>query len=75
MSQEIAALTAVVTLQQQAIEVQAAQIREQSKQIGELAAHVGLLVQSVAQLLGEETGTPVPDEPEPQRTDLDGNTY
>ncbi|MBN8791711.1 MAG: hypothetical protein J0I01_05725 [Stenotrophomonas nitritireducens] len=50
-------------------------IEEQGKQVGELATHVGLLVQSVAQLLGEETGHPVEDEQEPQRTDLDGNPY
>ena len=50
-------------------------IAEQARQIGELATHVGVLVQSVAQLLGEETGHPVDDEPEPQRTDLDGNPY
>lgn len=50
-------------------------IEEQGKQVGELATHVGLLVQSVAQLLGEETGHPVEDEQEPQRVDLDGEPY
>lgn len=50
-------------------------IEEQGKQVGELATHVGLLVQSVAQLLGEETGHPVEDELEPQRVDLDGEPY
>ncbi|WP_313248860.1 hypothetical protein [Stenotrophomonas acidaminiphila] len=50
-------------------------IEEQAKQVGGLATHVGLLVQSVAQLLGEETGHPVEDEQEPQRVDLDGNPY
>jgi len=48
---------------------------EQGRQIGELATHVGLLTQSVAQLLGEETGHPVDDEQEPQRVDLDGEPY
>jgi len=52
-----------------------AAVEEQGRQIGELATHVGLLVQSVAQLLGEETGHPVDEEQEPQRTDLDGNPY
>ncbi len=50
-------------------------IEEQGKQVGELATHVGLLVQSVAQLLGEEAGHPVEDEQEPQRVDLDGEPY
>ncbi len=54
-----------------------AAVEEQGRQIGELATHVGLLTQSVAQLLGEETGHPVDDEQEqpPQRVDLDGNPY
>lgn len=52
-----------------------AAVEEQGRQIGELATHVGLLTQSVAQLLGEETGQPVEDEQEPQRVDLDGNPY
>lgn len=43
--------------------------------MGELATHVGQLVQSVARLLGEETGYPVDDEQEPQCTDLDGKPY
>ncbi|MFV7512902.1 hypothetical protein ACNPM2_10995 [Stenotrophomonas geniculata] len=51
-------------------------IEQQGKQIAELAMHVGLLVQAVAQLLGEEAGTPVHDEgAEPQRVDLDGKPY
>ncbi|EKZ1926206.1 TPA: hypothetical protein ACOEOC_000482 [Stenotrophomonas maltophilia] len=51
-------------------------IEQQGKQIAELAMHVGLLVQAVAQLLGEEAGTPVHDEGvEPERVDLDGNPY
>jgi len=49
---------------------------EQGKQIAELGTHVGLLVQAVAQLLGEEVGVPVQDEgAEPPRVDLDGNPY
>lgn len=48
----------------------------QGKQIAELGMHVGLLVQAVAQLLGEEAGVPVQDEgAEPARVDLDGNPY
>jgi len=51
-------------------------IEQQGKQIAELATHVGLLVQAVAQLLGEEAGAPVQDEgAEPKRVDLDGKPY
>ncbi|WP_285311600.1 hypothetical protein [Stenotrophomonas maltophilia] len=51
-------------------------IEQQGKQIAELAMHVGLLVQAVAQLLGEEAGTPVHDEgAELERVDLDGKPY
>lgn len=51
-------------------------IEQQGKQIAELAMHVGLLVQAVAQLLGEEAGTPVHDEgAEPEPVDLDGKPY
>ncbi|WP_258391496.1 hypothetical protein [Stenotrophomonas maltophilia] len=51
-------------------------IEQQGKQIAELAMHVGLLVQAVAQLLGEEAGAPVQDEgAEPARVDLDGKSY
>ncbi|HHA2786265.1 TPA: hypothetical protein ACOEPM_001312 [Stenotrophomonas maltophilia] len=51
-------------------------IEQQGKQIAELAMHVGLLVQAVAQLLGEEAGTPVHDEAAaPERVDLDGKPY
>lgn len=51
-------------------------IEQQGKQIAELATHVGLLVQAVAQLLGEEAGAPVQEEgAEPARLDLDGKPY
>ncbi|HEL5028577.1 TPA: hypothetical protein UOA81_003815 [Stenotrophomonas maltophilia] len=51
-------------------------IETQGNQIGELTMHVGLLVQAVAQLLGEEAGAPVQDEgAEPARVDLDGKPY
>ncbi|PZS71840.1 hypothetical protein [Stenotrophomonas maltophilia] len=51
-------------------------IETQGNQIAELAMHVGLLVQAVAQLLGEEAGAPVQDEgAEPARVDLDGKPY
>lgn len=51
-------------------------IEQQGKQIAELAMHVGLLVQAVAQMLGEEAGSPVRDEgAEPERVDLDGKPY
>ncbi len=57
-------------------EQQHATIAAQGKQIAELTVHVGLLVQAVAQLLGEEAGIPVPDEGgEPARVDLDGKPY
>lgn len=46
------------------------------RHIAELAMHVGLLVQAVAQLLGEEAGTQVHDEgAESERVDLDGKPY
>ncbi|MEN5204040.1 hypothetical protein ABE473_06235 [Stenotrophomonas sp. TWI700] len=51
-------------------------IEQQGKQIAELGMHVGLLVQAVAQLLGEEAGAPVQEEgAAPERVDLDGNPY
>ena len=51
-------------------------VEEQGRQIGQLAEHVGLLVQSVAQLLGEEAGAPVDDEVAvAERVDLDGKPY
>ncbi|MEN5260386.1 hypothetical protein [Stenotrophomonas hibiscicola] len=51
-------------------------IEQQAKQIAELAMHSGLLVQAVAQLLGEEAGAPVlEDGAEPERVDLDGKPY
>lgn len=51
-------------------------IEQQGKQIAELTTHVGLLVQAVAQLLGEEAGAPVQEEgAEPARLDLDGKPY
>lgn len=51
-------------------------IEQQGNQIAELATHVGMLVQSVAQLLGEEVGSPAQDEgAELERADLDGNPY
>lgn len=57
-------------------EQQHAAIMEQRRHIDELAMHVGLLVQAVAQLLGEEAGAPVQDEgAEPERVDLDGRPY
>ncbi len=51
-------------------------VEQQGKQIAELAMHVGLLVQAVAQLLGEEAGAPEQDDgAEPARADLDGKPY
>lgn len=51
-------------------------IEQQGKQIADLAMHVGLLVQAVAQLLGEEAAAPTPEEgAEPERVDLDGKPY
>lgn len=59
-------------------ERQHATIVEQGQQIATLTEHVGLLAQSVALLLGEETGVALEDREasaEPQRTDMDGNPY
>ncbi len=51
-------------------------IETQGNQIAELAMHVGLLVQAVAELLGEEAGAPVQEVgAEPARVDLDGKPY
>jgi hypothetical protein len=58
-----------------AIEQQHATIVEQGKQIAQQTEHIGLLAQSVAMLLGEETGAPVSEEEESERVDLDGNPY
>ena len=58
------------------VERQHAIIEEQGKQIGQQAESIALLTQSVAMLLGEEIGTPVSDDAEPERrVDLDGNSY
>jgi hypothetical protein len=58
-----------------AVEAQQATIVEQGRQITRQAEQIGLLVQSVAMLLGEELGTPVSDDEEPKRLDMDGNPY
>lgn len=58
-----------------AVEDQQATIVEQGRQIARQAEQIGLLVQSVAMLLGEELGTPVSDDEEPKRLDMDGNPY
>jgi hypothetical protein len=58
-----------------AVEAQQATIVEQGRQIARQAEQIELLVQSVAMLLGEELGTPVPDDEEPKRLDMDGNPY
>lgn len=58
-------------------------VKEQGENNAELVAvvreqseHNAALVQAVAMLLGEETGTPLPDEGAvPERVDLDGNPY
>lgn len=57
---------------------QHATIVELGQQVTRQAEQIGLLVQSVALLLGEELGSPVPEdgqEGEAARTDLDGNPY
>lgn len=59
-------------------ETQHATIVELGQQVTRQAEQIGLLVQSVALLLGEELGAPVPEdgqEGEAGRTDLDGNPY
>lgn len=59
-------------------ETQHATIVELGQQVTRQAEQIGLLVQSVALLLGEELGAPVPEDSpdgEAARTDLDGNSY
>lgn len=59
-------------------ETQHATIVELGRQVTQQAEQIGLLVQSIALLLGEELGAPVPEdgqEGEAARTDLDGNPY
>jgi len=60
-----------------AIEAQQVTIAEQGKQIARQSEQIALLVQSVILLLGEEVGTPLPDDSgdPPPRVDLDGNPY
>jgi hypothetical protein len=44
--------------------------------VREQGEHTAALVQAVAMLLGEEAGTPLPDEDAaPERLDMDGNPY
>jgi len=70
MDERIDRLLAVVEAQQLAI-------ADQAKQIAAQGEHIGLLVQSVVMLLGEETGAPLESDSttDPERTDLDGNSY
>lgn len=59
-------------------EAQHATIVELGQHVLRQAEQVGLLVQSVVLLLGEELGTPPPDdgsEAEATRRDLDGEPY
>lgn len=59
-------------------ETQHATIVVLGQQVTRQAEQIGLLVQSVALLLGEELGAPVPEDSpdgEAARTDLDGNSY
>lgn len=61
-----------------AVEAQQVTIFEQGKQIAQQSEQIALLVQSVVLLLGEETGSPVPEGDEDNvapRVDLDGNPY
>lgn len=57
------------------LEASQAAVSELVRVVAQQAEQIGLLVQSVALMLGEELGTPVPDEDEPQRVDLDGKPY
>ncbi|MGA6183374.1 hypothetical protein ACPEH7_02095 [Stenotrophomonas sp. NPDC101269] len=50
-------------------------IEAQQTTIAQQAEQIALLVQSVALLLGEEVGTPVADDADPPRTDMDGKPY
>lgn len=71
-----AADVAALTNRLQALEASAGD--RVDRLVGALEAqveHIGLLVQCVAQLLGEEAGHPVEDEQGPQRVDLDGESY
>lgn len=59
-------------------ETQHTTIVELGQQVTRQAEQIGLLVQSVALLLGEELGVPVPEDghgDEAARTDLDGKPY
>jgi hypothetical protein len=57
------------------LEANQAAVSDLVKVVAQQAEQIGLLVQSVVLMLGEELGTPVPEEDEPQRVDLDGNPY
>ena len=75
MSDRIEALIAALELQQATSVDQGKQIAQLIELSAQQAEHIGLLAQSVAMLLGEETGTPVPEDEDGERVDLDGNPY
>ena len=56
-------------------ERQQAMLADLTKIAGQQAEQIGLLVQSVALLMGEDLGTPVDEDEEPVRADMDGNPY
>lgn len=56
-------------------ERQQAMLADLTKIAGQQAEQIGLLVQSVALLMGEDLGTPVDEDEEPVRVDMDGNPY
>lgn len=58
-----------------ALERSTAAAAELVKAVGQQSEQIGLLVQSVALLMGEEMGTPVGEDEEAPRLDLDGNPY
>lgn len=58
-----------------ALERSAAAAAELVKAVGQQSEQIGLLAQSVALLMGEEMGTPVGEDEESPRLDMDGNPY
>lgn len=58
-----------------ALERSATATAELVKVVGQQSEQIGLLVQSVALLMGEEMGTPVGEDEESPRLDMDGNPY
>lgn len=58
-----------------ALDRSAAATADLVKVVAQQSEQIGLLVQSVALLMGEDLGTPIDDDEESSRVDLDGNPY